>query len=97
MKVTMGRTAFRERQGEVAGSLWSPSLSLVGILLRMSHLHKVARNQKRASLNKMYTMISKHFDVVNEKTDKNTGHRKRGGGAFGINNFQLFCFVLQRT
>lgn len=54
----MGRAAFRERQGEeIAGTLLSPSPSLVGISFRMSDLHIVARNQEWAALQRIVNII----------------------------------------
>lgn len=74
----MGRTALSERQGEkITGTLLSPLLPLVDISFRMPSFHVVARNQDRTALQRVCIIISKYSDVVDEKTDKITGHKKR--------------------
>lgn len=94
--VTVKRTAFSERQGEeIPGALLSHLLSIVDISFRMSNLPITVRNRERTALQRAYIIISKYFDVVNEKTGKITGHKKRERetSAFGTKNFPLSCFV----
>lgn len=60
-------------------SLLSPLLSVVDISSRVSNLHIVARSQECiAPFLRACIMISKYFDAVNKKTnkDKITGHGK---------------------